>query len=94
MFRKRLDVKISEGPNKKIQAVTAVTWLNGDWYSFQDRPVGTGGVRGARAPPIFWGQRNKIYLEFCPFAWLLSVVHPLILAACYGPDHCLIILKI
>ena len=49
------------------------------------RAVGTGGARGARAPPIFLGQRNKIYLEFCLFAWLLSVVHPLILAACYGP---------
>ena len=50
------------------------------------RPVGTGGAKGARAPPIFLGKSKKIYLEFCLFAWLLSVVHPLILAACYGPD--------
>ena len=42
------------------------------------------GCQGCTCTPYFLGQRNKIYLEFCLFAWLLSVVHPLILAACYG----------
>ena len=49
------------------------------------RVVGTGGVRGARAPPIFLRGRTKICLMFCLFAHLLSIVHPLILAGCYGP---------
>ena len=52
------------------------------------RAVGTGGVRGARASPVFWGAGIKIHLEFYKFAWLLSGVHPLILAACYGPVEC------
>ena len=41
------------------------------------RGGGTGGARGAAAPPIFGGQRNKIHVEFCLLSWLISVVHPL-----------------
>ena len=50
------------------------------------RAVGTGGARGARAPPIFWNKGTKSTLNFHLFAWLLSVVHPLILAVCYVPE--------
>ena len=50
------------------------------------RGGGTGGARGARAPPIFWGQRNKIHLEFCFFSWLISVMHPLKSAPRTAPD--------
>ena len=31
------------------------------------RGGGTGGARGATAPPIFGGQRNKIPVEFCAY---------------------------
>ena len=48
------------------------------------RAVGTGGARGARAPPIF-GRRNKIYLKFCVLAWFLSIVHPLVLRRLLRP---------
>ena len=41
------------------------------------RLVAGRGARGACAPPTFWGQRNKIHLEFCLFSWLISVMHPL-----------------
>ena len=46
------------------------------------RAVGTGGARGARAPPIFLRERTKIRLESSLFP---SIVHPLILAGCYDP---------
>ena len=49
--------------------------------------VGTGGARGARAPPNFGEHKNKIYLDFGLFACLFSVMHPLILAVCNGPGY-------
>ena len=51
------------------------------------RDIGTGGARGARAPSFFWRARTKSGLESCKFAWLLSGVHTLIIAACYGPEE-------
>ena len=55
--------------------------------SFMDDPFsvgggGTGGARGARAPPISGTERAKICLDSCLFSWPISVVHPLILAPC------------
>ena len=49
------------------------------------RVVGTGGVRGARAPPIFLRGRTKIRHKFCLFSLFLNIMHPLILAGCYDP---------
>ena len=53
----------------------------------QCRGGGIGGARGARAPPVLWRARTKIGLDSCKFAWLLNGVHPLISAACYGPEN-------
>ena len=36
--------------------------------------------------PIFWESEPKLVLNCAFFAWIFSVVHPLILRVCYDPD--------
>ena len=52
----------------------------------KSRGGGTGGARGARAPPIFWGEGHKIYLRFFHFGRFFSNVHPLILLPCAAAE--------
>ena len=43
------------------------------------------GVQWMHVRPLFGGERTKIHQEFCLIAWLLSVVHPLMLAVFHDP---------
>ena len=64
-------------------AFATVIWL----YTLQGRR--NWGCQGCTCTPYFWYKGTKSTLNFRLFAWLLRVVHPLILAACYGPDNTL-----
>ena len=44
------------------------------------------GCQRCTCTPYFLREITKICLKFCLFPWLLSIVHPLILAGFYGPD--------
>ena len=68
-----------------LKTLCSSAWLIAFPY-FQPRAIGTGGCQRCTCTPYFLGQRNKIYPEFFSlFPWLLSIVHPLILAVCYAP---------
>ena len=44
------------------------------------------GARGARAPPVFLREGNKKWPNSALQKGLFSIVHPLKLAPCAGPD--------
>ena len=55
-------------------------------YSSQFRAGAAWGARGARAPPVFLGEGNKKLPNSVLQKGLFSIVHPLKLAPCAGPE--------
>ena len=69
------------------------SWPNSQWeqsvlgLSFQvRRNWGCLRCQGCTCTPYFSRRLIKNLLNFYLFAWLLSIMHPLILEVCYGPD--------